>query len=130
MEIPITGIIFDTNDDGTGGRHSHRLFITAWDGVPIHVHEFAGITSIDVGHRHRYAGVTQAASNNLQHTHVYCTVTSFDDGHTHEIRGMTGPAAPIPGGGHYHFFQGTTTVNGDTPHTHMYKGRTGAEVSP
>ncbi|RYL94293.1 hypothetical protein EWI07_05550 [Sporolactobacillus sp. THM7-4] len=60
----------------------------------------------------------------VPHTHRYFTFTSFDDGHRHEIRGVTGPAVPLPDGGHYHEFSGTTTVNGATPHSHKYAGNT------
>jgi hypothetical protein len=57
------------------------------------------------------------------------TETTFNDGHTHFIRGTTGEAIPIPGGGHYHYFEGVTTVNGRHPHAHEYQGRTGNEVT-
>jgi hypothetical protein len=125
MEIPVTGLVVCTQ--GSDGRHSHKLYITSWDGRPVHVHEFAGITSFDVGHSHEYEGFTAPAPTGVEHVHEYHTVTSFDDGHSHVIRGSTGPAIPIPGGDHYHLFEGRTTVNGRHPHTHAYQGRTGGQ---
>jgi hypothetical protein len=92
--------------------------------VPVHVHEFAGVTSFDAGHHHQYAGVTEPAPNEVQHVHQYYTVTTFDNQHKHEIQGVTGPAIAIPGGGHIHYFEGYTTINGNPPHTHTYAGKT------
>jgi hypothetical protein len=126
MDIPITGFVHHS-DDGDS-EHSHKLYITSWDGRPVHVHPFAGITSFDVGHSHQYAGVTEPAPSGVQHVHGYYAVTSFDDGHTHVIRGTTGPAIPLPGGGHVHYFEGYTTVSGVQPHAHMYSGQTSNEV--
>lgn len=128
MEIPITGIVVHNGDSES--QHSHRLYITSWDGKPVHVHPFSGVTSFDVGHRHSYAGVTEPAPSGVNHVHGYHTATSFDDGHMHVIRGTTGPAVPLPGGGHYHYFEGFTTVSGRIPHTHVYSGTTGNEVLP
>ncbi|XID94557.1 YmaF family protein [Paenibacillaceae bacterium WGS1546] len=125
MEIPISGFVLCS--DHSDGQHSHKLYITSWDGRPVHVHAFSGVTSFNVGHSHRYAGVTAPAPTGVEHVHEYFTETSFDDGHTHLIRGRTGGAIPLPSGGHYHFFEGVTTVNGRTPHTHAYEGRTGDE---
>lgn len=76
---------------------------------------------------HYYAGVTSPAPTGVPHTHVYSTVTSLNDGHEHLISGRTGPAIPAAGGGHYHFFEGVTTINGRTPHRHNYSGRTGTD---
>ncbi|TDF90091.1 YmaF family protein [Paenibacillus piri] len=126
MEIPITGFVVDNGNDHDS-LHSHKLFITSWNGRPVHVHEFAGITSFDVGHRHDYAGTTEPAPSGVQHVHRYATVTSFNAQHSHIIRGETGPAVPLPGGGHIHYFEGTTTVSGSTPHSHMYRGQTSNE---
>ncbi|MFA8439017.1 YmaF family protein [Pueribacillus sp. YX66] len=123
MEIPISGFMYD--DGHSDVMHSHRLYITVWDGKPIHVHEFKGVTSFDVGHDHHYAGTTEPAPSRVPHTHRYFTSTSFNDGHRHEIRGVTGPAIPVEGGGHYHNFSGVTTVNGRIPHKHQYRGQTG-----
>lgn len=125
MDIPVTGFVVHSHDDG---YHTHKLYITSWNGSPVHAHEFAGVTSFDVGHRHEYAGITAPAPSGVPHTHDYFTFTSFDDGHRHEIRGKTGPAIPMPGGGHYHVFEGVTSVNGSTPHAHAYSGRTGDEI--
>lgn len=125
MEIPITGLLF--HSDEAGDTHSHGMYILTWDGRPVHTHPFSGITSFDDGHRHQYAGVTEPAPSGVQHVHRYFTVTSFEDGHTHEIRGTTGPAVPVPGGGHIHYFEGFTTVSGRSPHTHRYFGETGSE---
>ena len=125
MEIPVTGFVYHSDDQR--GQHAHGLYITTWNGRPVHIHAFAGVTSIDVGHRHHYAGETAPAPSGVPHTHEYYTSTSFDDGHTHVIRGTTGPAIPLPQGGHYHPFEGMTTVNGAIPHSHAYSGRTGQE---
>jgi hypothetical protein len=128
MEIPITGYMYDSEDSGSG--HTHSLFIKTWDGrpydgKPLHVHPFKGITSFDAGHRHKYAGKTEPAPSGIPHTHRYFAVTTFDDGHTHVLKGRTGADIPVPGGGHIHYFEGVTTVDGDPPHTHIYKGETG-----
>lgn len=122
MDIPITGFMYDS--DGIDPMHSHRLYITSWDGRPIHSHEFRGTTSFDDGHKHRYAGRTEPAPSGVQHTHRYFTFTTVDDRHRHEIRGVTGPSIPLPNGGHYHEFSGVTTVSGTHPHRHRYGGRT------
>lgn len=122
MEIPVSG--FMVHSDDSNSNHSHHLYINSWDGRPVHVHEFKGVTSYDVGHEHHYAGTTEPAPSGVPHTHKYFTFTSFDDGHRHEIRGVTGPAIPLPDGGHYHEFSGVTTVNGATPHQHRYSGKT------
>jgi hypothetical protein len=126
MEIPITGFII-SND--SGNQHTHGLYITSWDGRAVHLHQFAGVTSINDGHHHQYAGVTESAPTGVQHIHGYNTVTSFDNGHTHIIQGRTGPDIPLQGGGHYHYFEGFTTINGIHPHTHNYNGTTGNEVN-
>jgi hypothetical protein len=125
--IPIKGYIIDSNDDDSA--HSHKLYITSWDGRPVHVHPFAGTTSFDVGHNHQYVGLTEPAPSGIPHVHVYYANTSFDEGHRHMISGTTGPAIDVPGGGHIHHFEGYTTVNGTTPHSHMYSGNTGTEDS-
>lgn len=122
MEIPVEGFLYENE---MGGAHTHELYLTSWGGRPVHVHNFAGVTTIDVGHRHHYAGTTAPAPSGVPHTHAYETITSFDDGHTHLIRGVTGPAIPVQGGGHIHYFQGVTTVNGQIPHAHRYSGQTG-----
>lgn len=133
MNKPVKGILFCLNDSASGASsdHSHKLFITSWDGRPVglHVHPFSGDTSYDVGHYHHYAGVTEAAPSGVPHVHNYYAETSFNDGHKHLIRGTTGPAFPLQGGGHYHHFEGYTTVNGSTPHSHRYAGNTGNEKS-
>ncbi|MGG3449589.1 YmaF family protein [Domibacillus aminovorans] len=126
MEIPVTGLIMHSDDSNSDSGHSHHLYITTWNGrpVPVHIHHFSGVTSFNEGHHHHYAGTTEPAPTGVPHTHRYFTVTSFDDGHKHEIRGLTGPAIPLPNGGHYHTFQGVTTVNGSHPHSHKYRGNT------
>ncbi|OXM85359.1 YmaF family protein [Paenibacillus rigui] len=126
MDIPITGFIVHSNEGDS--THSHKLFITSWDGRPVHMHHFSGTTSYDAGHSHQYAGFTEPAASGVQHVHHYQTRTSFNDGHTHMIRGTTGPSIPLPNGGHYHYFEGYTTVNGQHPHSHMYRGNTSNEV--
>lgn len=60
--------------------------------------------------------------------HRFHTVTSLNDCHTHLIEGVTGPAIDLPSGGHIHYFEGYTTVNGMHPHSHYYRGATGNEV--
>jgi hypothetical protein len=125
-EQRVYGIVYEP-DESESGSHSHEIFLVTWDGRILHTHGFSGATSHDVGHHHYYAGITQPAPSGVQHSHAYSTVTSFDDGHVHYISGRTGPAIPVPGGGHYHVFEGVTTVNGRTPHRHSYSGRTGNE---
>lgn len=125
-ERKVYGIVVSSADDHNG-KHTHDLYLISWDGRQVHVHNFKGVTSYDVGHSHRYVGTTAPAPSGVQHTHVYHTTTSFDDGHSHIISGRTGPAVPLPNGGHYHAFEGVTTVNGATPHTHRYAGRTSNE---
>lgn len=127
MEIPLTGLMVEHHDPDS--HHSHKLYITSWDGRPVHTHPFSGVTSFDYGHHHEYASMTEPAASGVQHVHGYYTVTSFSAGHTHVIRGVTGPAIPLTGGGHYHYFEGFTSVNGSTPHAHRYKGSTGNEIS-
>jgi hypothetical protein len=124
-QIPIQGYLVESNDHES--NHSHKLYITSWDGRPVHVHPFSGTTSFDVGHDHQYIGVTEPAPSGIQHVHGYFANTSFNDGHIHFISGTTGPAIDLPGGGHYHLFEGYTTVNGATPHRHKYSGSTGNE---
>lgn len=126
MDIPVSGFIL--HEDNGDSNHSHKLYITSWNGRPVHVHEFAGTTSYDVGHSHDYAGTTAPAPSGVQHTHHYEVETTFDDGHSHLIRGVTGPAIPVAGG-HIHMFEGYTTLNGSTPHVHHYAGRTGNEIN-
>ena len=125
MGIPVAGFMFHSGEEG---RHSHHLFITHWNHQPVHVHEMAGVTSFDAGHNHRYAGQTAPAPSGVNHAHSYAIETTFDDGHTHMIRGITGPAIQLPNGGHIHYFQGVTTVNGRIPHTHRYRGQTSGEI--
>lgn len=122
LDIPVSGFMYHSGH--FDGLHSHRLYITSWDGRQTHIHHFRGITSFDAGHDHRYSGMTEPAPSSIQHTHRYFTFTSVDERHRHQIRGVTGPAIPLPGGGHYHEFQGTTSVDGAIPHRHRYRGRT------
>ncbi|WP_139488537.1 YmaF family protein [Brevibacillus dissolubilis] len=123
MKIPVTGFVMESNDFGS--QHSHTLFITTWDGRPVHRHAFSGCTSCDDGHTHYYAGMTEPAPTGVPHVHHYYTVTAISHGHTHTIKGTTGPAIPLPNGGHVHYFEGYTTVDGMNPHSHMYRGTTG-----
>lgn len=120
MNIPVSGFMYGPGN--TDLMHSHRLYITSWDGRPVHIHEFKGVTSFDDGHSHQYAGTTEPAPSGVPHSHRYFTFTSVDDRHRHRISGMTGPAIPLPNGGHYHEFSGYTTV--DDGHRHIYRGRT------
>lgn len=128
MKIPVTGFVMESSDDGNI-NHSHKLYITSWNGNPVHVHAFSGVTSVDDGHSHQYASWTAPAPTGVPHVHGYNTATSVNQGHTHVIQGTTGPAIALPGGGHYHLFEGFTTINGARPHSHAYSGRTGNEVS-
>jgi hypothetical protein len=125
---PCIGFVFDSGDTIPERSHTHEVYLITWDGRAVHVHHFAGVTSFDDGHTHRYAGTTDPAPSGVPHTHRYDTVTSLDDGHTHTIRGVTGPVVPLHGGGHYHVFKGVTTVNGLRPHTHSYSGATSNEI--
>ncbi len=124
LELPITGFIVGSDQSKEDEGHSHVLYLTSWGGRPVHVHEFGGMTSFDMGHLHQYAGTTEPAPSGVPHTHSYFTVTSFDSGHNHRINGETGPAIPLPGGGHYHEFRGVTSADGSPPHEHAYSGRT------
>lgn len=126
MNIPVAGFIVDSGDDRP--HHSHQLYITSWNGRPVHVHAFSGITSVNDGHSHEYSSWTAPAPTGVPHVHGYNALTSLNHGHTHLIRGTTGPAIPLPGGGHYHLFEGFTTVDGSHPHSHAYKGQTGNEA--
>lgn len=125
-EQKVIGFVYDP-EPVNGETHSHEIFLMTWDGRQLHTHSFSGVTSYDVGHRHSYVGVTAPAPSGVPHTHAYSTVTSFNDGHEHFIRGRTGPAIPLSTGGHIHYFEGTTTINGRTPHSHSYSGKTGNE---
>ncbi|CAM3809426.1 YmaF family protein [Alicyclobacillus pomorum] len=127
-EQKVFGIVYESPDAEENGTHAHELYLMTWDGRQLHTHGFSGVTSLDVGHRHSYAGVSMPAPSGVPHTHAYSTITSLNDGHTHRISGRTGPAIPLPGGGHYHFFEGVTTVDGRIPHSHSYSGRTGNEI--
>lgn len=125
-KIPVKGFVYDSVN--SRGEHSHGLYITSWDGRPVyHVHPFSGETSYEDGHVHQYAGVTEPAPTGVPHVHRYYTVTTMNDGHTHVIQGVTGQAIEAQGGGHFHYFEGFTTVNGIRPHTHHYNGATGKE---
>jgi len=126
MKIPVVGFVTDSGDGDA--VHSHKLHITSCGGVPVHVNGFCGVTSINDGHAHEYASWTAPAATGVPHVHVYQTITSLDHGHTHHIRGTTGPAIDLPCGGHYHLFEGCTTVDGVHPHSHNYSGQTGDEV--
>jgi hypothetical protein len=124
MKIQVSGFVVQSEDSNLDSEHSHILFLTSWNGRPIHRHHFAGVTSINVGHDHRYTGTTEPAPTGVPHNHRYYTVTFMNDGHKHEIRGTTGPAIPLPNGGHFHHFEGVTSVNGAHPHSHRYSGKT------
>lgn len=120
----VCGIMYEPEESGPE-THAHEIFLITWDGRVLHTHGFSGVTSFEVGHRHNYTGITQSAPSGVPHTHAYSTLTSFNEGHEHFISGRTGPAISIPGGGHYHVFEGVTTVNGRTPHRHTYSGGAG-----
>lgn len=88
----------------------------------MHTHQYRGVTSFDVGHRHQLAGVTGPAPHTPDHVHPYQGTTTFDDGHVHTFSGVTGPPIPLPDGRHYHQIWGQTTSGGAIPHTHTYEG--------
>jgi len=83
-----------------------------------------GFTSIEVEHTHYYSGKTAIAPSNVPHIHYYFIMTTIDVGHRHIICGYTGPAIYLINGGHYHEFEGDTTIDGATPHSHGYSGCT------
>jgi hypothetical protein len=124
VEERVVGIVYHSGESDKASEHSHEMYLVTWDGRVLHIHNMSGTTSYDAGHFHRYIGSTEPAPSGVPHTHGYYTVTTFNDGHDHVIRGRTGPAIELPGGGHFHFFEGTTSVNGRTPHFHHYAGRT------
>lgn len=126
-KVPVKGYVRHSKQED--GEHSHGLYVTSWDDRPVyHVHPFSGVTSYDEGHVHEYLDLTEPAPNGVPHVHQYHTVTSFNHGHTHVIEGVTGPAIDVPGGGHIHYFEGFTTINGNMPHAHAYQGATGNEA--
>ena len=49
MEIPVIGYIVET-PGLTDQEHSHALYLTSWDGRPVHRHHFSGATSVNDGH--------------------------------------------------------------------------------
>ncbi len=75
MRIPVNGFIMDSGDDSA--HHSHQLFITSWNGKPVHVHAFSGVTAMNDGHTHKYASWTAPAPTGVPHVHGYHTVTSM-----------------------------------------------------
>lgn len=126
-KVPVKGFVLHST--GSGDEHSHGLFITSWDGRQVyHVHSISGVTSYDDGHVHEYMNYTEPAPTGVPHVHQYQTMTTMNDGHTHVIQGVTGPAIDVPGGGHIHYFEGYTTINGMRPHVHSYRGATGNVV--
>lgn len=127
MRIQITGLLIESN--GPGPQHSHNFYILTWDSRTVHTHAFSGYTSIDDGHSHYYSGKTEPAPTGVPHVHQYYTVTTVNDGHDHTIRGTTGPAISMTNGGHYHYFEGYTTINGTQPHSHKYRAQTGNEMA-
>jgi hypothetical protein len=94
MKIPVKGYLVHTTDKDS--KHSHKLFITSWDGRPVHVHPFEGVTSFDVGHFMIIMPLLPLMTN-----------------HDHVIRGTTGPAIPIPNEGHIHQFEVIPQLTGE-----------------
>jgi hypothetical protein len=70
-KISVSGFIYEKAEVHSGSEHSHVLYLTHWDGRPVHFHDFEGVTSFDVGHRHGYEGTTEPAPSGVQHTHPY-----------------------------------------------------------
>lgn len=57
-DIPVTGLMYDSDENPS---HSHILYITSWNGRPVHTHQFKGVTSFDEEHKHSIRGVTGPA---------------------------------------------------------------------
>ncbi|WP_308423181.1 YmaF family protein [Marinithermofilum abyssi] len=78
-----------TNIRINDGSHDHQFQLVFFEDGPgirkpyPHHHEYQGITSFDVGHRHRLGGVTTPAPYVPDHVHEYRGTTTFDDGHVH-----------------------------------------------
>ncbi|MGG4033903.1 YmaF family protein [Paenibacillus cisolokensis] len=53
MKIPVTGFVMGSGGDDA--HHSHKLYITSWNGIPVHVHAFSGETTVNDGHSHKYS---------------------------------------------------------------------------
>lgn len=102
-------------------KHKHDAYI-CHKGKRIHFHCIKGFTSCNLRHNHGYSGRTDFSCSGVQHTHYYSIYTTFDGGHSHLIYGYTGPAVFLPNGRHYHLFQGRTSIDGQTPHSHEYHG--------
>jgi len=60
----------------------------------MHVHNFYGGTTYDVGHLHLYSGTTSPAPEEPYHTHYISVKTTVELAHDHVIDVETGP--PIP----------------------------------
>ncbi|WP_339293444.1 YmaF family protein [Paenibacillus sp. FSL W8-0187] len=62
-------------------------------------HRMSGNTSINVGHRHRYSGITGAAINGQgpRHFHRFRQMTQFADGHRHLLSGRTSVPIRVSG---------------------------------
>lgn len=61
MEKQVFGIVVPSNDSSSESEHTHDMYLVSWDGRQLHVHNFSGVTSLDVGHRHTYVGTTAPA---------------------------------------------------------------------
>ncbi len=46
-EIPVTGFMVHSPD--SNNDHSHILYLTTWDGRPLHKHNFSGVTHLMLG---------------------------------------------------------------------------------
>ncbi|GIM28850.1 hypothetical protein CPJCM30710_15160 [Clostridium polyendosporum] len=86
-----------------------------------HSHYYAGLSSIDDGHRHEYNGRTTPAPSGIPHTHYIIGYTSYDDGHTHYYMIQTSVDYPVPGG-HIHNISGVTQIT--EQHYHALQTRT------
>ena len=99
-EIPVTGFMVHSPDSIM--IILIFLYLTTWDGRPLHKHNFSGVTHLMLGMN---IDMLVRQSQHPQEFHIPTNILlllSLDDGHKHEIRGVTGPAIPITGGGHYH----------------------------
>lgn len=88
----------------------------------IHVHQYEGATTCNLGHTHTFAGVSGPAIQRPdgRHVHIVQGRTSFENNHYHEYSVYSGPDVDLPGGFHVHpvTFQTTVVLN----HSHMFTG--------
>ncbi|MBM7855545.1 hypothetical protein JOC37_001942 [Desulfohalotomaculum tongense] len=94
-------------------------------GIGGHVHFYYGPTSFNLGHIHRYSGISSRNFGGVDaHAHYLTGTTTFNNRHTHYYQVVTGPGIPAGRGYHVHRYYGITWFNGIRPHTHYYGGIT------